>query len=76
MSTIDCLESGNADDPCRGRVEYRWPGYGEKSWPRCERHGRLRLEREEENLRRNSPDGPGAPWGFDEMDAGERWEAA
>lgn len=70
---LGCLEG---PDGCRGEVLMRWPGYGDKCWPRCERHGNARLEREEQNIRRNSPDGPGSPWGFDELEAGESWENA
>lgn len=68
---LECLEG---PEGCRGSVEMRWPGYGETLWPRCERHGNARLEREEENIRRNMPDGPGAPVGFDPMAAGECWD--
>lgn len=70
---LECLEG---PDGCRGKVELRWPGYGEKTWPRCERHGNTRLEREEENIRRNMPDGPGSPLGFSPYDIGESWEEA
>lgn len=73
MIALECLEG---PDGCRGPVEMCWPGYGDRTWPRCARHGNDRLDREEENVRRNSPDGPAAPSGFAEMDAGESWEAA
>lgn len=70
---LECLEG---PDGCRGEVEYRWPGYGDKTWPRCEKHGNARVEREEENIQRNMPDGPGAPRGFDSLDVDESWEDA
>lgn len=73
LHRLDCLEG---PDGCRGEVLMRWPGYGDRCWPRCEKHGNARLEREEENIYRNSPDGPSAPWGFDEYAAGESWEDA
>lgn len=68
---MECLDG---PDGCGGPVELRWPGYGEKRWPRCERHGEERVAREEENIARYAPDGPVAPEGFDPLDAGESWE--
>lgn len=73
MRELECLD-GPAG--CKGDVLMRWPGYGDKQWPRCQKHGDARVAREEENIRRNAPDGPDAPYGFDPYDAGERWEAA
>src|SRR5262245_8801828 len=58
-------------DGCRGPVELRYPGYGCRSFRRCERHGRARIEREDEARRKYS--GP-EPADFDPRDAGESWE--
>lgn len=68
---LECLDGPGG---CVGQVKPRWPGYGETLWPRCKRHGDERIEREQENIRRNSPDGPGAPRGFDLLDADETWD--
>lgn len=68
--TLECLEG---PEGCGGEVLMRWPGYGDRCWPRCEKHGDARLEREEENIRRYMPDGPGAPHDFSPFDAGEVW---
>jgi hypothetical protein len=74
MGEIECLEG---PDGCHGPVEHRWPGYGDKSWPRCQKHGDARVAREEQAIERSgNPDSPCAPAGFDPMDAGESWEAA
>ncbi len=66
-------------DGCAGPVEPRWPGYGSKSYPRCERHGEARLERERETRRRygswDDERPEPEPVDFDPADAGERWEA-
>ncbi len=66
-----CLER---PDGCRGPVELRWPGYGERSWPRCQRHGDARVARvaREQTAIGRYPDH--RPSEFDELDAGERWE--
>ena len=40
---LECLDG---PDGCRGAVELRNPGYGTRGFPRCERHGRARQERE------------------------------
>lgn len=70
--TLECLEGPGG---CAGPVEMRWPGYGEKSWPRCQRHGDARLLREEQARERyGDPDSPCPPSGFDPLDAGERWD--
>jgi hypothetical protein len=71
---LECI-----DDPsgktCMGPVEYRWPGYGERHFTRCAKHGHQRLVREQEARERyGNPDSPCPPPGFDPMDAGERWE--
>lgn len=76
LSSISKRECMEGPEGCQGAVEMRWPGYGDRCWPRCERHGRMRLEREEENIRRYMPDGPSAPAGFDPMAAGESWGEA
>lgn len=64
----ECIEG---PEGCEGSVELRYPGYGHRSFPRCEKHGEARLKREEENRRRYF--GP-EPADFDPLDAGERWE--
>ncbi len=66
---LECLEG---PDGCHGEVAYRWPGYGDRDWPRCERHGELRVQREEAAMARYPDLGPPADW--DPMDAGERWD--
>lgn len=72
MNELECL---NGPDGCSGAVELRWPGYGEKMWPRCKKHGDERLAREEEGMAKyGHPDSALAPAGFDPMDAGERWD--
>lgn len=58
---------------CRGEVAYRWPGYGHRGYPRCERHGDARVERERENRRRYMTPAPPEDWSPD--DAGETWDA-
>jgi hypothetical protein len=68
---LECLEG---PDGCRGAVAMRWPGYGDRDWPRCEHHGDAREARERDNISRYAPDGPGAPVGFDPVAAGERWD--
>lgn len=67
---LECMEGPNG---CAGEVLYRWPGYGERTWPRCERHGEARVAREDE-ARERYPDGPCAPADFDPSYAGERWD--
>lgn len=68
---LTCLDGGGGRGECSGPVEYRWPGYGEKSWPRCERHGEQRVELQREIDERYPPS---APADFDPMDAGEVWD--
>lgn len=63
----DCIDG---PDGCAGEVQQRWPGYGQRTWPRCERHDRQRRQRE----RRADPDSILAPHDFDPEYAGERWE--
>jgi DNA-directed RNA polymerase subunit RPC12/RpoP len=65
---MNCIDCGTAEG-----VEPRWPGYGSKLYLRCEACGEKRIARERENIRRNNPDGPCAPDGFDPDDAGESW---
>lgn len=48
-----------------------YPGYGNRCWPRCERHGNERRDREEQN--RIKYFGP-EPSDFDPDYAGESWE--
>lgn len=67
----EALECLNGPDGCKGPVEYRWPGYGERYWPRCEHHGEERLAREDE-ARERYPVLP--PSDFDPSFAGERWD--
>jgi hypothetical protein len=67
---LECLE---CPDGCHGPVLYRWPGYGDRAWPRCERHGEDRVRREHAAMERYPDLGP--PPDFDPMDCGERWDA-
>jgi hypothetical protein len=68
----DCLDG---PDGCGGEVLYRWPGYGERNWPRCEKHGEERVEREAGAVERyGNPDSPCVPSDFDPDYAGERWD--
>jgi hypothetical protein len=67
----ECLDYD--PETCSGAVELRWPGEGERSWPRCQHHGDEREARALANAR-NYPDSPIAPPWFDEADAGERWD--
>ena len=71
-----CAASACIDGPdgCRGAVALRWPGYGAKRYPRCERHGQARVDRERDNVAKYAPDGPAAPADFDPAIAGERWD--
>jgi hypothetical protein len=71
MTEHTCVDG---PDGCRGQVGLRWPGYGHRCYPRCERHGAEREERERANRRRYAPDGPSAPDGFDPLDADESWD--
>lgn len=64
-AALECIDCGTTTG-----VEFRYPGYGHKSWPRCKTCGDARLEREEGNRRRNL--GP-EPADFDPLDAGECW---
>ena len=67
---LECLDD-HGDGTCSGPVEMRWPGYGERSWPRCEKHGEERIEKAEETKRRYPQH---APDDFDPSYAGERWD--
>jgi hypothetical protein len=69
---LECIDCGTTTG-----VEPRWPGYGHKSYPRCQRHGDARLEREKGNQARNFSRAPIPETGvgaFDEADAGERFD--
>lgn len=69
---LECIEG---PDGCSGPVAYRWPGYGERTWPRCEAHGRERVLRESAAIDRyGTPESPCPPLGFDPQTAGERWD--
>lgn len=66
----------NENDDCNGPVELRWPGYGHRSWPRCEFHGEERIERHNDpNSVARYADSDCVPEWFDPAYAGERWEA-
>lgn len=64
-----CLDG---PEGCRGKVEYRMSGRSMQGWPRCEKHGIERLDREEE-INERYPDSDSPPSWFDESFAGERW---
>lgn len=49
VEQLVCLDHDAGAGPCRGAVEPRWPGYGSKHYPRCERHGEARIARDREN---------------------------
>ena len=66
----DNLRCIDGPDGCAGPVRPCWPGYGQRTWPRCERHDRERLQREHAAV----PDSILAPHDFDPADVGERWE--
>lgn len=68
VTDLRCLEG---PDGCEGEVRYRWPGYGERDWPRCQKHGDERVRREEEARERYPVHQPAD---FDPDYAGERWE--
>jgi hypothetical protein len=68
-SGLECIDG---PENCRGPVMMRWPGYGEQNWPRCEKHGAERVEREE-GARERYPDTICPPSDFDPLDAGEAW---
>jgi hypothetical protein len=72
MENIECLDSHQGD--CKGAVEYRYPLSGTgKSYPRCDGHWSVRLDRQAEIDRRYAPSSDVAPRGFDPSYAGERW---
>ncbi len=71
LNDLTCQDCGTT----RG-VSMQWPGYGHKSYPRCDRCAEARLERERGNIERNfsrEPIGNGVG-AFDEADAGESFE--
>lgn len=65
---LECIEGGSA---CDGPVEMRYPGYGMKTFPRCEKHGHDRLARQE-LIEQRYP--VLQPSDFDPADAGESWD--
>lgn len=67
---LRCLDG---PDGCVGTVELRWPGEGEKQWPRCAHHGLLREAQGRAN-REKYPELP--PRDFDPAFAGESWDEA
>lgn len=66
---LQCIDG---PDDCAGAVALRWPGYGHRHWPRCEKHAEERVERED-TARERYPEH--APSDFDPAYAGERWDA-
>ena len=68
---LACIDAAGDKSPCEGEVAMRWPGYGEKFWPRCRRHGEDRLRLQEEIDQRYPAH---QPPDFDPLDAGERWD--
>jgi hypothetical protein len=65
----ECL---NADETCKGPVEYRTALSGTgRSFPRCEKHWEARLA-EQDRINRTYPAQP--PADFDPLDAGESWD--
>lgn len=70
---LKCLDD-YGDGDCRGKVEYRMPlSATGKSFPRCDKHWGIRLDKQE-RLDRDYPDSPFAPSWFDPMNAGEHWD--
>lgn len=67
---LECLNSGDPNNPCKGPVEYHSTGMG-KAFPRCEKHWTKRLETEE---RINQRYPVHAPSDFDPTYCGERWD--
>lgn len=72
--TVECLQSGNPENPCCGEVEYHSmdPGF-EKAWPRCEKHWSERLGARENSMERYAHSDTAPGW-FDPTYAGERWD--
>lgn len=66
----ECLEYS---DDCHGPVELRWPGSGDRTWPRCVYHGDLRVERAESSIERYADSDVPPTW-FDPTAIGERWD--
>jgi len=71
-TALRCID---APEGCTGPVAQRWPGYGQRTWPRCEQHGDARVAREDAH-RDEICDGACIPADFDPADAGERWAEA
>ena len=64
---LECLDGPKG---CAGPVTLAWPGYGNRRWPRCEKHGEERVRREQENrIKYLGPE----PADFDSLDAGASW---
>lgn len=67
----DCLDK-SAD--CEGGVSYWNPGHGFRSWPRCDYHGRKRIERNADPYSMAAyGNSDVVPDWFDPTMAGERW---
>ena len=67
-----CLEASMS---CEGKVGYWNPGYGFRSWPRCDYHGQLRIqEHQKGDSMARYADSDLTPEWFDPTLAGERWE--
>lgn len=67
LQCIDCNTTVN--------VSLEYPGYGNKSYPRCQSCGEKRREREKGNIERNLCRGPTETSGkFDSADAGEYFD--
>jgi len=69
LTSAHPLRCIDGPDDCAGPVEERWPGHGERTWPRCELHGRERQQREVDH-----EDSTLAPANFDPAFAGESWD--
>ena len=68
---MECLDR-NSRTPCEGEVEYRTPlSSTGRSFPRCDKHWEIRLEKQEDINRRFPVN---APADFDPTYAGERWD--
>ena len=69
MDDLECME---ASTECAGEVHYRMSLSGSgMSYPRCDHHWDVRLDREQE-IRNRYP--YHAPSDFDPAYAGERWD--
>lgn len=69
---LECLDMGNPDDECKGKVEYRMAlSATGVSFPRCDHHWAQRLDLQEETNRKYPVMQPSD---FDPSFAGERWD--